>query len=128
MLSALSLRHLQHAAAFGNDPPPLVFEGFDMKSDDPKASEETRARARDRFRWLEAINRSPDLSPVQRAVAISIGLRFNVTCGRCDPGYDAIAEGTPYRRRAVISAVANLAAKVGLLSSRAAAGIATIST
>lgn len=82
-----------------------------MKADNPAAMENKRARARARFGWLAAVNRSPDLSPVQRAVAISIGLHFNITDGRCDPGYDAIANGTPYKRRAVITAVADLAAK-----------------
>jgi hypothetical protein len=60
---------------------------------------------------LAAVNGSLDLSSVQRAVAISIGLHFNITDGRCDPGYEAIAGGTPYKRRAVITAVSDLAAK-----------------
>jgi hypothetical protein len=83
----------------------------DMNADNPAAAGVKRSRALARFKWLEAVNRSTDLTPVQRAVAISIGLHFNITNGRCDPGYDAIANGTPYKRRAVITAVADLVAK-----------------
>jgi hypothetical protein len=82
-----------------------------MKSDNSAAAGARRARASTRFKWLAAVNRSLDLTPVQRAAAISIGLHFNITDGRCDPGYDAIARGTPYKRRAVITAVADLAKK-----------------
>jgi hypothetical protein len=82
-----------------------------MKSDNSAAAGARRARASARFKWLAAVNGSLDLSSVQRAVAISIGLHFNITDGRCDPGYEAIAGGTPYKRRAVITAVSDLAAK-----------------
>jgi hypothetical protein len=75
------------------------------------STDEERARACQRFRWMRAANSARGLTPIERAAAISIALHFNVATGRCDPGYEAIAEWTPYRRRAVITAVAELKAK-----------------
>jgi len=69
-----------------------------------------RARALTRFKWMAAANRAPDLSPVQRAVLISIGLQYSLVDECCSVGYDKIASGTPYKRRAVITAVQEMAA------------------
>jgi hypothetical protein len=50
-----------------------------MNADNPAAAGVKRSRARTRYMWMVAVNRSPDLSPVERAVAISIGLHFNIS-------------------------------------------------
>ena len=69
----------------------------------------SNGRALARFKWMAAVNRAPDLSPVQRAVLISIGLQYSLDDGCCNSGYDKIAAGTPYKRRAVITAVGEMA-------------------
>jgi hypothetical protein len=70
-------------------------------------TEKSNGRALARFKWMAAANRVPN--PVHRAVLISIGLQYSLDDGCCNSGYDKIAAGTSYKRRAVITAVGEMA-------------------